>query len=58
MSAAEYAIIAAVLFALSIGIMLGHAAGYARRGDVERRRAAAAMTSGPKYRRERVGAPE
>lgn len=54
----DYLVLALVLFALAIGIMLGHAAGYARRGDVERRRAAAAMTSGPRYRRERVGAPE
>ena len=58
MSEAEYAIIAAVLFAFAIGIMLGHAAGYGRAKDLERRRAAAAMTSGPKYRRERVGTPE
>lgn len=49
MTAAEYAIIAAVLFALAIGIMLGHAAGYMRAEDVARRRAARAMTSSPRH---------
>ena len=59
MSAAEYAAAAAVCFTFAIGLMLGHAAGYARRGDVERRRQAAALTGGPKYRRAtRVGSPE
>lgn len=58
MSAAEYAIVAAVLFAFALGIFAGHAAGYARRGDVERRRQVAALTGGPNYRRERVGSPE
>ena len=45
-----------VVIAFAIGIMLGHAAGYGRRGDVERRRAARAMASGPNY--QRVGTPE
>ena len=51
-----YLFLGMVLISFSIGIMLGHAAGYGRRGDVERRRAARAMASGPKY--QRVGAPE
>lgn len=51
MSAAEYAALAAVCFAFAIGALLGHATGYARRGDVERRRQHAALTGGPKYRR-------
>lgn len=54
MSAAEYAIAAAVLISFSLGTFAGHAAGYARRGDVERRRAIRAMTSGPRY----VGTPK
>lgn len=49
MSAAEYAIAAAVLISFSLGIMLGHAAGYMRAEDVARRRAARAMTSGPRH---------
>jgi len=49
MTAAECAIVAAVLFAFAIGTMLGHAAGYMRAEDVARRRAARAMTSGPRY---------
>lgn len=57
MSALE--IVGVVLIAWAIGVFVGHAAGYARRGDVERRRQAAALTGGPKYRREsRVGSPE
>lgn len=56
MTPAEYAIVAAVLIAFSLGIFAGHAAGYMRAEEVGRRRAAAAMTSGPKYRR--VGTPE
>ena len=46
--------LAAVCFAFAIGIMLGHAAGYMRAEDVARRRAARAMTSGPRH----VGTPE
>ena len=55
----DYLVLALVLIAFAIGIMLGHAAGYARRGDVERRRQEAARTGGPKYRRGgfRVDAP-
>lgn len=57
MSAAE--IIGVVLIAFAIGIMLGHAAGYARRGDVERKRQIAAMNGGPRYARTTdVGAAE
>ncbi len=60
MSAAEYAIVAAVMFAFAIGIFIGHAAGYGRAKDVERRRQEAAITGGPKYARafHDVGAAE
>ena len=48
-----------VKIAFAIGALLGHAAGYARRGDVERRRQAAALTGAPRRpRRPRVGSPE
>lgn len=49
MTAAEYALVATALIAFAIGLMLGHAAGYARAKDLERRRAIRAMTSGLKY---------
>lgn len=53
------AVLAIAIVMLSLGIFAGHAAGYARAKDVERRRQAAALTGGPKYRREtRVGSPE
>lgn len=58
MSAAEYATLAAILFTFAIGMMLGHAAGYARRGDVERRRQLAALNGGPRYSRSDVDTSE
>ena len=58
MSPAEYALLATALIAFAIGLMLGHAAGYARRGDVERRRQIAALTGGPKCARSDVAPSE
>ena len=51
MSPAEYALLATALISFGVGSFAGHAAGYARRGDVERRRQIAALTGGPKYAR-------
>ena len=51
-----YFFLGMVLISFSIGMMLGHAAGYGRRGDIERRRAARALASDPKC--QRVGTPE
>lgn len=48
MIAAEYAL-GVALIAFSLGVFAGHAAGYMRAEDVARRRAARAMTSGPRY---------
>jgi len=53
-----YQILSLALIAFALGTFAGHAAGYMRAEEVARKRAAAAMTSGPKYRRERVGTPE
>lgn len=44
-----YLVAAIALAALALGIFAGHAAGYARAKDVERRRAQAAITGGPSY---------
>ena len=58
MSPSEYAAVAAVLFSFSLGSFIGHAIGYARRGDVERRRQIAALTGGPKCARSDVAPSE
>lgn len=50
--------LAALCIVSALSMFAGHAAGYARRGDVERRRAEAARTGGPRYRRASVGASE
>lgn len=50
----SYSILALALVMFSLGIFAGHAAGYARRGDVERRRQRAAINGGPRYSRSPV----
>ena len=53
-----YLIVSLALVFFALGVFAGHAAGYARAKDVERRRQQAALTGGPSYRRVRVGSPE
>ena len=53
-----YQILGLTLVMFSLGTFAGHAAGYIRAESVARKRAAAALTGGPRYQRERVGAPE
>lgn len=55
-----YQILGLVLIAWAIGVFVGHAFGYARAKDVERRRQIAALTGGPQYARRTsdVGAAE
>lgn len=50
-----FASIAIACIAFAAGSLIGHAAGYYRRGEVERRRLISAIVGGPKYaRRETV----
>lgn len=52
-------LIALALVMFSLGALVGHAAGYARRGDVEHARRMAAVNGGPRYvRSSDVGAAE
>lgn len=53
-------ILGLVLIAWAIGVFIGHAFGYARAKDVERRRRVAALNGGPRYARASsdVGSPE
>lgn len=53
-------ILGLVLIAWAIGVFVGHAFGYARAKDVERRRQIAALNGGPRYARASsdVGAAE
>lgn len=47
-----FASIAIACIAFAAGSLIGHAAGYYRRGEVERSRARAARVGGPKYVRQ------